>query len=484
MMNKGMMNKVILTYLFSFLLCSLLDGVPLQISSNEAIGSKKSLVLDGDVTLEHSLGMLFANHAEVESLESQDKVAFEMIHLKDKVKISLADGGTLLANSANLNILTLEGVFKGDVEYLDGAKENSLHLQSMGMSINLSKPEQKNQNGKQFIEKIIAEEQVKIEYDHNFVALGDIARYVRVGKDSNSKLNGIITLEGENKCSVVNKDHDQIRASFISIDTERGILAFLRPEGALHLSDEKSKVVFSSDTMSWNDKSNILVLTGNCTVEQEGIGTLNSDKELVLKQHKVDGVNQIKTIESQGTTILTTKDDKSNHVLITYGSIIVDHEHLQTIVESPRDNQHNVFEGKQILFKDQFGQIFADKILITYELEEHKPVPKKIVLDGNVRMLNESKTDPTKKEPFFQYALADHVEYYPANKEVILSSNGKQRVLFFDKINNLQISAPAIKIKRDQVLNKDAIQGVGDVRFSFLEVEKSLLNYHFKDIKE
>jgi len=52
-------------------------------------------------------------------------------------------------------------------------------------------------------------------------------------------------------------------------------------------------------------------------------------------------------------------------------------------------------------------------------------------------------------------------------------------VLFYDKINNLQVSAPEIKMQRDKQTKKQQFQGIGDVRFHFVEKEYQQLRKRF-----
>jgi hypothetical protein len=54
------------------------------------------------------------------------------------------------------------------------------------------------------------------------------------------------------------------------------------------------------------------------------------------------------------------------------------------------------------------------------------------------------------------------------------------RVLFFDKVNNVQMSAPSLKVRHDSSTQKDSIQGLGDVRFTFIEKELEQLKEHFR----
>src|SRR5262249_30835599 len=78
----------------------------------------------------------------------------------------------------------------------------------------------------------------------------------------------------------------------------------------------------------------------------------------------------------------------------------------------------------------------------------------------------------TAHSPLVQYALADRVEYFPKNQEALFSTKGSgRRVLYYDTANDMQVSAPALRIKRDQVTHKDSVKGIGDVRFNFVEHE-------------
>ena len=63
-----------------------------------------------------------------------------------------------------------------------------------------------------------------------------------------------------------------------------------------------------------------------------------------------------------------------------------------------------------------------------------------------------------------QYALADHVEYFP--DEELLVMTAKNRVLFYDEERGMELVAYEVRAKRDED-GKESVQGVGDVRFLF-----------------
>ena len=78
-----------------------------------------------------------------------------------------------------------------------------------------------------------------------------------------------------------------------------------------------------------------------------------------------------------------------------------------------------------------------------------------------------------------QYALADELEYQPHSQEIVLKAQEGNRVLFFDKINGVQMSAPGLKIHHDSMKRKDTVQGIGDVHFTFVEKELEQLKKRF-----
>jgi hypothetical protein len=143
-------------------------------------------------------------------------------------------------------------------------------------------------------------------------------------------------------------------------------------------------------------------------------------------------------------------------------------------------------DGRQIYFEDPMGKIHADAVQIDYEHGDQEISPTKIVLSGHVQLLNSFSSHSEDKNSILQYAIADTVQYFPQTKEMILSATDRKRVLFYDKINNLQVSAPELKIKRDSKVKKDTIQGIGDVRFTFVghEFEQLCERFCLDDLKK
>lgn len=129
--------------------------------------------------------------------------------------------------------------------------------------------------------------------------------------------------------------------------------------------------------------------------------------------------------------------------------------------------------------KDDFGEIYADRAEILYTpLQGRIKTPEKVILTGNVKIVNKNGL-LADSSAILHMALADKVELTPQSNEIVFYAKRKNRVLFYDKGNDLQISAPKLKVRRDKRTKKESFEGSGDVRFSFQDKEIALLREKF-----
>ncbi len=344
---------------------------------------------------------------------------------------------------------------------------------------------------KNHIKEIVVEGQVTVDYNKDFIAAADYGMYQRIipeGKeDAGTALPGIISLRAADEsgiCQVTNRNGDLITASQIGIDTIKRQICFAYPKGALNAVREgrpAERLDFSSDTMVLDDKNQMLTLRDHVSINQKGIGQLTNDQEVKVLQQTVNGKKLLQTIETKGKTILTRveEDKERSHNVTCYGTMVVDHAKLEIVMTSPRQANGSVLEADQVFFEDHQGQIFADSAIIKYGLAGTAIIAKKVTLEGHVRLLNNYAVGPEKNSPLAQYALADMVEFFPQENELLFTAKKGQRVLFFDKANDLQVSAPGLKITRDAVTKKDSFKGIGDVRFSLIDHEIAQLKQKF-----
>lgn len=486
---------------FTVILSLRAEEVIMTVDSTVAEYNGKMITLGGHVVVEHELGRITAETIEITSDAEETAGRSHLLTMTENVKIDLCDGGQLCCSSADIDYSTLEGHFHGGegqehVIYTENATQknalNQLILKSRHMTVHLGKNTLKSSTpSRRCINSITANKHVTINYRTDFTAAADTATYQRYPEEqvdnTSQQMAGLISLRASDQngqCQVMTRRGDLIRASHICIDTVKRQLLFAYAKGALGSTlNPNQRVDFASDTLTWDEKQNVLTLRDHVVVNQQGIGILTNDKEIQLIHQIADnGSKQLGTIESTGTTVLTFVDEERqlSHTLTCYGKACVNNRLCQTIMDSPRDLGGNVLEGKQVSFKDNMGEIFADKLTVDYTLADSTPIPTRILLEGHVRIFGKSKVTTDDSGAFLQYAIADIAEYSPQAKELTLTAAEKNRVLFYDRVNSLQISATKLKVRRDQATSKESVQGFGDVRFSFVQHELEQMRKHFQ----
>lgn len=492
--------RQVLRSLFSFFLffIPLVHGSEefLVLNSDLADYDGKKITLSGNTIIDHELGNMAAGQIVLTPHHGQKKLRFAALDMYDRVKIVFRDGGELNCAFAHIDALEGKGKFLGNPqqEYViysesrsgKGGQITPIVVKSREMEVYLDGYDSNKENVEdpvsRSISKITAQDNVTVNYNHDIIALADCAVYER-GSDTSPGVVLMNANEPTGICSVTNCAGDIIYAAQIRIDPAARILTFLAPKGKIHAPAEKKKtshIDFSSEEMVWNELNDCLMLQGQIMINQEGIGQIVNNNKVNIYRYGLGRRKYLKRIDSPGETVLKYAD-KSNgawHTLTSYGSLCVDHENLQTILESPRGINGEVLEDKQVYFEDRLGEIYADRAVISYDYINHAIVPAKLTLTGNVKILNRTAADEQDRGKFLQYALTDHLEYFPLKNKMHLKGNG-HRVLFFDKANNVKVSAPALRILRDPDSKKDSIQGFGDVRFSFIEEELEELRKHF-----
>ena len=455
----------------------------------------KQMRLTGDVVMDNEQGTLFADEIIMKPLSEGKKVRLGVLEMNRNVKLALKDGGELNCARALLDYQALVGNFFGDtnqefVVYRENCRDKNqtgrqlpLVIKSRKMTFVLNKARQ--------ISNIVAENQVTVDYDHNFIAAADYATYQRSPLEGISAANismpGQIILkpnEINGICKITNQNGDIMTAHQIDIDTIQQQVCFSYPKGELYTSRpdrSAEKIDFSSDIMVMDKKNNKMTLREHVVIHQKGLGQLTSEKEVTFFQRLIGGKNQISSIESLGKTILTRVDLNKNftYTITSHGKLIVDHPNLLITMVSPRDSHGMIMEGQQVFFQDPMGEIYADQANIQYNWADKALIPGKMTLSGHVRFLDSSSAQNGIHSPLSKYALSDKLEYFPDLQEAIFTADKGSRVLFYSKANDLQVSAPALKIRRDEITKKESIKGIGDVRFSFIEHEFEQLKQRF-----
>ena len=468
------------------------DDEPMTLSAVQADYKDRKITLKGDVVVEHELGKMCAQDVEIHSVPSEKCLRLGSILLKDKVNILLKDSGQLTCEGADLDYQQMKGFFSGDVTYSELCKSKKqetvpLIVKSRLMTLDIARQETPIEvAGKSFVQQITAVGDVNVNYNHDFIASADQGLYERRSAAAeNSRPAGTITLRmdsSERFCKIINRNGDLIKAGVIKIDILTKELAFEKANGTIQGSREGVKtdqrIDFSADTLLWDNANDQITLQDNVQINQAGLGRLETDGEARIYQRSHAGKKQLSLLETAGKTVIVFQEPgkELEHTLTSYGVVAVDHIQLLTTMDSPKGPRGKVRDEEQVSFLDDQGEIFADKAALYYALDGGKIVLSKVRLEGNVRL----KDRQDGSGDILHYVIADFVDFIPEDKEMIFTAKAKRRVLFYDKMNNVQVSAPALKIKRDDVTQKESIKGIGDVRFSFIEQEYMQLRKRFK----
>ncbi len=218
-------------------------------------------------------------------------------------------------------------------------------------------------------------------------------------------------------------------------------------------------------------------LNGNVVIEAFDGARLSCDRaDIDYEKGSAYFYGDDAVYENRGQLILRSKkmrlqlsslDDSKQEIQSIYasGDVRVDREEQwnlladQAVYQKEKQEIHlsSKEEESQLFFHDYQGKIYADHAVI--ELESNR-----CLLQGNVKLIQ-------REGVLEQYAMADRVEISKNEGKMHFFSGKNQHVLFFDRVNGLQVSAPELVVIRDPVTRKENVRGKGNVRFHFKEDE-------------
>lgn len=471
-----------------------------ELAAERASYDGKQLILERNVNLRHLLGSAASDLLVMRSL-SEKSVDFDSFVFDDDVIFTVNNIGILACQKAEFDRTGRTGFFYGSsrepfvllkVGLADDVRESdrsSMELKSRSMEIKAS--DDSREVSEAGISYLKADEEVTIDYPGKMCAYADQAIF-RPNSSETRKLSGIVTLntiDPTHSCIIVNPNGDRLEGSSIVIDTERRQMEVREPTGTMQtsasslfspklskemLSPHDSIVQMKSDRLNWDFLNDILTLQGDAVIAHSDMGTFKCDNEIRIRYSERSGKNRVRSIESDGHTSIRRQDGNTGECrwLDCVGTMKLDHDKMEAVLQSYIDPSGKPANGKQVFYYDEFGEIQADKATILYGTVDKKSVVTKLTLEGNVYIVDHKgmKTSEGTGKPL-RYALADYVEYSPTDNRMHLSSRGERRVLFYDTVNRLQMSAPALSLVRDPKTKKDAVKGHGDVRFHFIDTE-------------
>lgn len=438
--------------LFSLALlpCLLLAEITTSsISSDRASYDGSALVLSGDVQLDHALGKM--ESAEARLMREDPDGPFSTIHLHDGVQILLKNHGRVLCHVADFDFNTMAGKLlskRGEkIRFVNIAR--GITLSSVGAHILFSRKFDELK-----IAKIIAESSVDVEYGPDFSLTADGATYID---------DQIHLIEATPNCTLTHFD-DLVTADKIQLFPDSSKVILEAPRGNLRptVFSDTAAVSFSCDKLIWERAPQLLTLHGHILVEDDVIGTIESDDEVELRQKLQEEKWMVSSILAKGKTTLCYRgQEELDHTLISHGGMNLDGERFVLTAERSDETP--------ITYLHDGMTLEADYAQLDYAQGVEGVTPEKLFLSGSIRLANEG--------DHLRCALADQFVYKPDSKTMILTAKNGERVLFWDEEQHLSISAKEVHITKTD--RGEKVKGVGNVRFAFSSTESTLLKKLF-----
>jgi lipopolysaccharide export system protein LptA len=245
-----------------------------NISSLEALYEQNTLTLQGDVKLDHGLGLLFADHAV---LSKQDQTAkdlpFSLIDLKENVLIDCKNNTKVSCHAASFDFSALQAALSQSVSYTS-LLSSGLCLQMTSQKAFLFLTEQEAAYA---IDRITATEQVTLYYGPDCTLQASKATYQSQGK---------ICAEGD-PCTLIHQGK-QVHMRSIEIEPEKQLLYLQEPKGSfassLFFSQSDSDLFFQSKELYWDQIKQQLSLKGNVLIQEEHFGTITCQEKAQIQR--------------------------------------------------------------------------------------------------------------------------------------------------------------------------------------------------------
>jgi lipopolysaccharide export system protein LptA len=495
-----MRNIIFSALLASFSLCAA-EQVPESgsLSSTNAAYDGQSLMLTGHVVLDHGLGKMMAEEANLQKQEAAGKdFPFAQILLRKDVLLALKNSAEIRCSQAELDFTTLKGLLQAaqgeKVAYTDAlkTKKNSpsspLQLLSREIELNFSKWEPDGKKAEYEVETILATTDVEIHYANNFHLSADKALYRKQisgsQKNASKDFQGVITAYPKDALTQCRLTHegDIIDADSADLDLLNEKMSLLHPKGILasaiipHV--QQGQLTFQCDHLTWDNPKNKLTLKGNVRIQDDALETIETEDYLEIDQPLVKGKRVLKGIRAHGPTTLTYNDPQRGgyHKVLCHGNAQIDREKLQANLDSPKTDG-KVLPHQQLYYEEAELCIRADQAAFEYSVADNTLQPVSLALKGAVRLSSLG----TQKPP--RCGVADRLNYSLTTRTLILSANPGKKVLFWDESQGARVSANEVHITEDPLTKQQLIRGIGNVQFAFTAEENALLQQLFPQLK-
>lgn len=246
------------------------------------------------------------------------------------------------------------------------------------------------------------------------------------------------------------------------------------PKGVItSVTGVTSPIAFRAKRLYGDEESQQMTLIDDVAIHVPEEMSLESSDRVTLFFRAVEGTRVIDRAVCSGNQTICGYDShgEQEYILANEGTLWVD---LQT-----KTLRISSDARAEISYRNRLGHVFGKDLTVDLSGEDGYLPPRKLTLCGDVQLLSGGIIVNGELQGATQFVSADSLELDPDRKSLVMRSYRGNRVLFFDKMNNVQMSAPKLVMKQDEVLGRPTVKGFGDIRFRFMQQEFEQIKKRF-----
>jgi hypothetical protein len=300
-----------------------------------------------------------------------------------------------------------------------------------------------------------------------FTAQGDRAEY---------HSGAVILYPDETKkyCTISSEDGLNCKVTKAVYTMQTRELVLENPDGECLLgSKQVYRVYFKAGFLLWDNENEQLTLVDDITIKVPHTASLVNNDRVSLIWKELDGKKVLGTIAGLGKCEIQRFDVEGDPRFIVKddGVFVVDMIGRRMSLVS--------YPDQEIHYHDHLGHVFSRELFVDLVPDSSTWAPQKVFAHGDVKLLSGAIIVDGELKGATQYVLADSMALDPHAKTLVMKSDRGKRVLYCDRTNHVQMSAPKLVMKEDPGLERPTVKGFGDVRFSLMEQELEQIKKRF-----
>ena len=420
-----------------------------KISSAHASYKEDCLFLEGNVRLEHPIGILIAESATLRKEELSD-TPFTYVTLSDHVSCTFPSGEHLSCDRAEIDMTTATAnLFSNqdrsvicEVSLTQESHIYPLKLQGKQMRCQFAEKEHS-------LKQLHGSEDIIVEYMNTLFLKADNILYEEF----------CCTASSHHLCELIYQGETLFTPS-LSLNLSTHVAHLVKPHGSIAtalLCEGQGGVVTSScDELLWDMSTNTLCLQGNASLQEEHLGTLHASQQLTL----IEEQGRIRQLDIQGPARL----QRGTSVLQSPRAL-----HIEKGIATAQGSTE-----EPVQYTDQELSISGNTLQVFYE--EATYTPSHLTWNGSIHMQIHNDASSS------CCGIADEASYDLVTHRLHLRAHEDHFVLFLDQEQGVTLKAHEVQIFDDPFSAKRVFQAIGPATFTFSDSELLSLRHLFPAI--